>query len=109
MTAKKEAEEKISQLQLIEQSLQALMMQKQQLQAQVQEIDSALEELSKTEKAYRIVGNIMVLSSKDELTGDLRTKKETAELRIKSIERQEGQLKEKAESSRADIMEKLKK
>ncbi|HLC64564.1 MAG TPA: prefoldin subunit beta [Candidatus Nanoarchaeia archaeon] len=109
MAIKKEAEAKISQLQLVEQSVQALSIQKQQLQAQLQEVESALEELAKTEKAYRIIGNIMVASSKDEIIKDLESRKETAELRIKSIERQENQLKEKAESMRTEIMEELKK
>ncbi|MBI4440323.1 prefoldin subunit beta [Candidatus Woesearchaeota archaeon] len=109
MATKKEAEEKISQLQLVEQSVQALSVQKQQIQAQLQEIESALGELSKTEKAYRIVGNIMVASDRDEIIKDLKSRQESSQIRIKSIERQESQLKEKAESMRSEIMAELKK
>ncbi|MFC1768859.1 prefoldin subunit beta [Nanoarchaeota archaeon] len=109
MVTKKEAEEKISQLQLIEQSVQTLLVQKQQLQAQQQEIESALDELSKTDKAYKIVGNLMIASDKEELKKYLQTKKDTLDLRVKSIEKQENQLKEKAESTRSQIMEGLKK
>ncbi len=106
---KKDTEEKISQLQLIEQSVQTLLVQKQQFQAQIQEIESALTELDKTDKAYKIVGNIMVATPKEDLISELKTKEETAQLRIKTIERQENQLKEKSESMRAEIMEGLKK
>ncbi len=62
----KETEQKIAQLQLYEQSLQNILMQKQQFQSQSVEIGSALKELESTEKAYKIVGNIMVASKKED-------------------------------------------
>ena len=63
----KDAEKKLGQLQLLEQSMQNLLMQKQQFQLQQVEIESALKELEKTKEAYKIVGNIMVLSKKEDL------------------------------------------
>ena len=57
----KESEQKIGQLQMFEQSMQNLLMQKQQFQLQQVEIESALKELEKVNEAYKIVGNIMVL------------------------------------------------
>ena len=57
----KEAEKKISQLQMLEQGMQSLLMQKQQFQLQQVEIESALKELENVDEAYKIVGNIMVL------------------------------------------------
>ena len=58
------AQEKIQHLQHLEQNMQHLLKQRQQFQMQLMEIDSAADELKKTEKAYRIIGNIMVLSDK---------------------------------------------
>lgn len=105
----KETEQRIAQLQLMEQSLQNLMVQKQQFQAQLMEIESALEELAKTDSAYKIVGNIMVKNTKEELDKDLKSKKEMIEIRIKTLEKQEKQIKEKVSTTKEEVMKKLKK
>ena len=109
MAEEKETQEKIAGLQIIEQGLQSFLLQKQSFQAQLIEIDSALKELETSEEAYKIVGNIMVKSKKEDLVKDLKSRKEAFELRIKTIEKQEEQLKEKASKTQAEIMEKLKK
>jgi len=101
-------EKKISQLQMMEQSMQTFLMQKQQFQAQLIEIESALKELEKSKEAYKIVGNIMVSSNKEELEEDLKKKKEMVELRIKTLEKQEGHIKEKASAVQAEVMKELK-
>ena len=90
----KDAEKKIGQLQMLEQSMQNLLMQKQQFQLQQVEFESALKELEKVEEAYKIVGNIMVKSKKKDLEEDLNSKKEVVTLRIKSLEKQENQMRE---------------
>ena len=76
MEVSKETEQKISQLQMFEQSLQSFLGQKQQFQIQLVEIESALNELENTERACKIVGNIMVETDKNELKADLQSKKE---------------------------------
>ncbi len=98
------AEEKISRMQAIEQNIQNLMMQKQQLQAQLVEATSALEELGKTDTAYKIIGNIMVLSEKQPLKAEIETKKEMTELRIKAIEKQSDDLRAKAKKMQDEVM-----
>jgi len=105
----KETEQKISQLQLSEQSLQNLLVQKQQFQLQLAEIDSASKELETTEKAYKIVGNIMASAKKEDLKKDLSEKKDIIKLRIKNIEKQEGQIKEKSSALQEEILKKMKK
>jgi prefoldin beta subunit len=105
----KETEQMLQQLQLIEQNVQNFTMQRQQFQGQLIEIDSALEELNGTPQAYKIVGNIMVAAAKDSLSEDLKSRKEAVELRIKALEKQEQQLKQKAEKMQAEVMEALKK
>lgn len=101
-------EEKIAQLQLMEQSLQQLTMQKRQFQSQLLEIDSALGELKSSDVSYKIIGTIMVKSDPTKISEELSSKKELLELRIKTIEKQESSLKEKAEEMQKNIMEDLK-
>lgn len=99
----------LAELQIIEQNLQQFLMQKQQLQAQLIEIDSALKELVGKEKAYKIISNIMVLKDSSELNDDLKSKKEIIELRLKSIEKQEKMMKDKATKIQTSVMDSMKK
>ncbi|MBU2561578.1 MAG: prefoldin subunit beta [Nanoarchaeota archaeon] len=104
---KKDVQEKINKLSSMEQSLQSFLAQKQAFQAQLLEIDSALGELKKTSKAYRIVGNVMVVSDKAELTNELEQKKETMELRIKSLDKQESKMREKTSELQSEVMKEM--
>jgi prefoldin beta subunit len=108
MKVSKETEQKILQLQLIEQTMQNILLQKQTFQTQLTEIENALEELKGTkDDAYKIVGNIMIKSKKQELVKDLNSKKEIVSLRIKNLEKQETKLKEKASPMQKEIMKEL--
>ena len=109
MDVSKETEQKIGQLQMFEQSLQSFLGQKQQFQMQLVEIESALSELGSTDNAYKIVGNIMVEADKSELKADLQSKKEMLELRIKTMDKQESQVREKASELQSEILSKIKK
>ena len=104
-----ETQESISKLQLIEQNVQTLLMQKQQYQAQLFELESALKELDKTDEAYKIVGNVMIKGDKAAMKAELASKKEILDLRLKNIDKQEKQMKDKAESLQKEVMAKMKK
>lgn len=104
-----ETQEKINQLQTIEQNLQHLLAQRQQFQVQLVELDSALSEIDKTDKAYKIVGNIMILSNKEDLKKELEERKQQATFRTTTIEKQEEKLRSKAETIRKDVMDTMKK
>ena len=97
-------QEKIRQLQMMEQSLQQLLMQKQTFQVQLMETESALKELQGTTEAYKIIGNIMVLTKSEELQNDLKDKKETLELRISTLEKQEAKTREKASALQKEVI-----
>ena len=103
----KDTEQKIQQLQMLEQNMQQLLGQRQQYGAQLLGMDSALTELKDAKESYKIIGNIMIKKTKDELDKDLKSKKEMVELRIRSLEKQEKQLKDKASSLQADVMSAL--
>jgi prefoldin beta subunit len=104
----KETEQKIAQLQLMEQNLQSFLLQRQQFQSQLIEVESALKEIENTKESYKIIGNVMVNASKEDLKKDLEEKKGILELRIKSLEKQEKQIKEKATKTQAEVLEKIK-
>jgi len=109
MEVPKDVQEKIGQLQMYEQSLQTFLGQKQQFQIQLVEIESALKELETTKKAYKIVGNIMVENDVKELASDLESKKEVVELRIKTMDKQENQVREKASKLQSEVLQNIKK
>ncbi len=100
----KESREKIEQLQLIEQNINALIGQKQQFQSQAMETESALSELDKTEKAYKIIGNVMVETKLESLKQELSSKKEILDLRMKAIDKQEQNLRKKASEVQQEVL-----
>ncbi len=105
----KEAQEKINQIQMIQQSMQNLSMQRQQFQIQETEIESALAELDKTDSSYKIIGNIMVKTDKGALKNDLKEKHEMLKIRISSLEKQEEKLRANAESLQQEVLKEIEK
>jgi len=105
----KETEKKIQQLQLIEQNLQNIVMQKQAFQMQLMENENAFNELDKTKKnAYKIIGTIMVSSNNEDLKKELKEQKEVLDIRIKSLDKQEKNFREKAEEIQKEVMKEIK-
>ena len=100
--------ENMSKLQLFEQQLSNMTVQKQSFQSQMAEIESAMSGLKGKKTAYKIIGNIMVEQTKDNLEKDLKEKKNLAELRLKSIEKQESEIREKAKSLQKEILKDIK-
>ena len=96
-------------MQLIQQNLQNVQVQRQQFQNQISEIENALIELKKTEKAYKIIGKIMLALPKEELIKDLEQKKEMIELRLKNFNIQEEKLQKIMEEMQKGALEELKK
>jgi prefoldin beta subunit len=102
-------QEKVRELQLVEQNLQQSLGQKQNFQGKLMEVDNALEELGKDPKEiYKIIGPIMVKAKKEEVEKDLGSKKEVYDLRVKNIEKNEEKIKEKAKILQESIMKELK-
>jgi prefoldin beta subunit len=106
--ADKASEDNIMQLQLLEQNMQNFLMQKQQFQMQLNEIESALENIKGSKKTYKIIANIMVDSDKDSVEKELQQKKEILELRIKSLEKQEEKIREKSEKLQKEVLGNMK-
>lgn len=108
MEIDKETERQIQELQLLENSMQSLMMQKQSFQMEFSEIENALGELEKTkEDVFKIVGSVMIKAKKDELVKELKEKKELLQVRIKSLDSQEEKISSAAENLRAKVLAKI--
>ena len=87
MDINKETESQIKELQLLEQNLQSILMQKQAFQMELSETENALEELARAnDETFKIVGNIMIKYSKENLSKDLKQKKDLLSLRLKSFD-----------------------
>ena len=104
----KDTQEKINQLSMMEQNMSSLVMQKQQLQQQLIEVESALSEITSSNECYKIVGNVMLKTDSKKLEKELMDKKETCDLRIAAIDKQQQKLKEKAAKTQAEVMEEIK-
>lgn len=109
MNLDKETQNKIQELQTYEHSLHNLLMQKQAFQIELSETENALSEISSTnEDVFKVVGNIMIKTTKNIIEKDLKQKKDLLSLRLKSIEKQESELSKEMESIRDEVMKKLK-
>ena len=104
-----EDQEKIQQLQIFEQNLQNLLLQKQAFQLELNETENALEEVKKTkEDVYKMAGQIMIKVPKKQVEEELGKKKDILSLRTKSIEKQEEQFTQEAEKLKEEVMNKIK-
>ncbi len=109
MKLSKEMQEKIQELQLLEQNYQSLLLQKQAFQIELNETENALLEISKTkDDVYRIIGQVMLKSDKTEVEKELKEKKNLINLRIKSIETHENSLRERLEKLKNEVAKEIK-
>ncbi len=100
----------IKRYQDITEKLRLVLLNKQQVQIQLTEVNNALEELNKTEEnviVFKIVGNLMINKKKDEILNELHEKKDTLEIRLKSLEKQEKLLKDQLKNLESKIYKKL--
>ena len=101
----------LAQFQQVQQQAQALATQKQQLELTALETKRALEELEKLREdavVYKSVGSILVKADREELKRELGEQKETLELRVKTIGRQEERVLERLREMRERLQEVLK-
>lgn len=104
-----DAQEQLQRLQMLDQTVQQLVAQKQQFQSQLYELESALKEISTAPQAFKILGPVMIAADKETLKKELEQKKELVELRIKTFEKQETQMREKLKQLQEDVLKSMKK
>ena len=105
-----EAQQLFMEMQAYQQQMQTVLIQKESLNIQSIDIDKALEELGKVkdEDVFKAVGPILVKSDKETLKKELCEKKETVDLRLKSMGKQETRIKERLEDCQKKLEEVLK-
>ena len=100
-----EKEKTIHNLQMLEQNLQHILLQKQAFQMELHETQSAMKEIEKSgEDIFKIIGQLMIKTEKEKVKEDLLGKKKFLEIRLKNIEKQEISLSQKLEETRKEII-----
>lgn len=101
-----EIQQKIQELQMMEQSFQQLMQQKNAFSMESSETDYIIKEVEKTEgEVSRIVGGqVVIKTTKKEILENMANKKKLIDTRMESIIKQEKEFSEKIESVRDEVM-----
>jgi len=92
-------QDQVNRLQQLRTQLQMITQQNQQVELRLREVEEALEELDKTDaKApiYKNVGSVLIKAKgKSEVTKELKSTKESLDLRKITLNKQEGRTREK--------------
>jgi prefoldin beta subunit len=100
-----EIAKKIQELQVLQQNLQAIVMEEQILRQNLLEIQDAIEELRTSEgKTFKLIGEIFVEKNKEDLLNELESRKEVLEIKMESLEKQKLKLKEKLEQLQKELI-----
>ncbi len=99
-----------AQLQQLKAQIEALGRQKMQVEALLRDTENALEELEKVDEnslIYKNVGELLIKASKETVNEDLAEKKETYDLRLKTLERQEERVQKRYQQLQEQLREAL--
>jgi len=105
-------QDQINRLQQLRSQVQMIAQQRQQIELQLKETDGALEEIENTtEKTpiYKSVGAILIKTKgKNEIKKELKSSKESLELRKTTLEKQESRSREKLNEMQSKVENSLK-
>lgn len=105
-----QVQEDLVRLQQLQQTLQAVVTQKQQLEIEMSETDRALAELEKVTAdtpVFKSIGSILVKADREGLLADLKEKKELLNTRVTVLGRQEERTRERMKDVQQKLQEKL--
>jgi prefoldin beta subunit len=99
----------IQEIQILEHNFEQLMQQKHMFNMEISETDLALKELdSSSGDVFKLVGSqVIIKTTKEKLSADLKHKKELLNLRMKSMDTQEKEFADRIEELRQQIMKKI--
>jgi len=101
---------KIQEIQILEQNIQNLLLQKQAFDMELSETKAALGEIENAkDDIFKIIGQLMIKADKNKVKEELSNKEKILDLRLNTIEKQETSLTEKLTSLREEIIEQPKK
>jgi len=95
--------EDLQEMQILDQNLHNLLLQKQSFQMEKSETKSALAEIEKSDEIFKIIGELMIKTDRQKSKEELLSKEKILDMRIKSIENQEGLLSKKLEDLRGKL------
>jgi prefoldin beta subunit len=100
-------QDKLQQMQFLEQNLQAVLMQKQAFQMEQTETFASLKEVEKSsDTIYKVVGQLMISTSKEKVIEELKNKEKLVQLRLKSLDKQEEEIQKQVKKVRSEILKK---
>lgn len=102
-------ESNVQELQKLEQAIISSSSQIRSFRSQLLEIDSALGSLNSSKDSYKIIGNIMVSYSGDDLKSELNEKKELVKTRLAALEKQEAKLRDSFKEKQEVFIERMNK
>lgn len=105
-----QVQNQLAQLQQLKVQIEAGGRQKMQVEALLRDAENALEELEKLDEnsvIYKNVGELMIKASKESVMEDLSERKETYDLRLKTLERQEERVQKKYQQLQQQLREAL--
>lgn len=95
---------KIQEMQILEQRLQNALLQKQAFQMELAETNSAMSELEKSgDDVFKIIGQLMIKSDKSKVQEELENKQKILEMRMNSFEKQEAIITNQLDKMREEI------
>lgn len=96
---------KIQEMQILEQSMQQILMQKQAFQMELSETQAALKELDNSgDEAYKVIGQLMLKTDKNKIKEELITKEKLLKTRTDSLDKQEEEFSKKLETIRDEVL-----
>lgn len=102
--------QKIQEIQILEQNIQNLLLQKQAFEMELSETRLALGEIEKAkDDVFKLIGQLMIKADKTKIKEELTNKKKILGLRLSTIEKQETSLTEKLTSLQEEVMKESKK
>lgn len=100
--------EQLARFEQAQQSLQAIMAQKQQVESELAEVERALSELSKASAetvVYKSAGSLLIKTSKDDMLKDLQERRELGNTRLTVLGKQENRMRESLTEIRSKVEE----
>jgi len=105
-----QVQQRLLRLQQLQQTLQAVLTQKQQLELELNEVKQALGELGKlTDKAviYKSIGSLLVKSKRPKVTAELSERKDLLNTRIGVLGKQEERLRSQVKDLQTKLQQDL--
>jgi prefoldin beta subunit len=104
--------EQLMRLQQMQQTLQAVVTQRQQLEIELSETERAVSELEKASDetpVYKTIGNILIRTDKQLLLNELKERKELLSTRVTVLGKQEERTRERIKELQLKLQERLRK